>query len=355
MELNWDNVTWSEITQDVDKIRDALTDEESRVLFDARIDFMVTGDRSRYFEVIESLPHKWKCRQLEPFLDNNTEIIIFGCGHDGKLTNRILKKCGLSAKCFCDSNQFGLTVDGLKVISIDELLENHVENTVVVLGSSRYQDEMFEELKRRGYPENRILNPTYKILGASIGKQYFDIFPADHDEVFVDAGAYNGSTTLDFVSWAGGNYWKVFILEPLPEMCGIIEDKIHNAGLQNVEIQSCAAWDKEEELFFAESGSGSKVAELGGVMVKGMAIDDIVAQEDVTYIKMDIEGSELKALIGAAKTILRCKPKLAICIYHKPGDVLVLASYILRLVPEYKLSIRHYYSNMWETVLYAKV
>ena len=50
---------------------------------------------------------------------------------------------------------------------------------------------------------------------------------------------------------------------------------------------------------------------------------------------------------------MRDKPRLAICIYHKPEDIIELPLYLLKLVPEYKFYIRHYCSNMWETVLYA--
>ncbi len=68
---------------------------------------------------------------------------------------------------------------------------------------------------------------------------------------------------------------------------------------------------------------------------------------------MDVEGSEMNALIGASKTIRRDHPRLAICIYHKEIDFIKLSSYILQLYPEYKLYIRHYTSYIWETVLYA--
>ncbi len=91
------------------------------------------------------------------------------------------------------------------------------------------------------------------------------------------------------------------------------------------------------------------------MVVQGVNIDSVINQEKVTFIKMDVEGSELGALKGAEKTIRINKPRLAICIYHKKMDLLEIASYLLKVVPEYNFYIRQYWSNMWETVLYAYV
>lgn len=70
---------------------------------------------------------------------------------------------------------------------------------------------------------------------------------------------------------------------------------------------------------------------------------------------MDIEGSELEALKGAVKTIQRDKPRLAICLYHKPEDIVEIPRLIKNLVPEYKLYIRHYIPYHFDTVLYAVI
>lgn len=70
---------------------------------------------------------------------------------------------------------------------------------------------------------------------------------------------------------------------------------------------------------------------------------------------MDVEGSEMVALEGAKKTISKYKPKLAISVYHKPEDVLEIANYILKMVPEYNFILRHYTDGSNETVLYATV
>ena len=82
-------------------------------------------------------------------------------------------------------------------------------------------------------------------------------------------------------------------------------------------------------------------------------LDEIVGNTTVSFIKMDIEGSELPALRGAAKTIRRDKPLCAISAYHRPGDVIVLMQYLKSLVPEYQFALRHYSNIDTETVLYA--
>ena len=74
-------------------------------------------------------------------------------------------------------------------------------------------------------------------------------------------------------------------------------------------------------------------------------LDSYVAQKNiprVDYIKLDIEGSELDMLHGAAKTITRCKPKMAISAYHVPDDLWTLAEYIKSLRSDYEFAFRHY-------------
>ena len=68
---------------------------------------------------------------------------------------------------------------------------------------------------------------------------------------------------------------------------------------------------------------------------------------------MDIEGSELAALRGARQCILENKPKLAVCLYHKPQDMWEIPLMIKEMLPEYKIYIRHHTDLLNETVCYA--
>ena len=118
------------------------------------------------------------------------------------------------------------------------------------------------------------------------------------------------------------------------------------------------AWDETARLSFQSGLRGASYiddANSSDDYIDVIQIDSLMNKEEVTFIKMDIEGAELKALKGAKNIILRDKPKLAISIYHKPEDIVEIPLFIKELVPEYKLYIRHYSNDSIETVLYAVI
>ena len=126
--------------------------------------------------------------------------------------------------------------------------------------------------------------------------------------------------------------------------------------MEKVELINAGLWSKDTYLAFhsAEYG-GSHIVESDekdGAQVKVVALDSCIRGK-VTFIKMDIEGAELEALKGAKQLIMKYRPKLAICIYHKREDMWEIPYFIKNLVPEYKLYIRHYSNYEYETVLYA--
>jgi hypothetical protein len=78
-------------------------------------------------------------------------------------------------------------------------------------------------------------------------------------------------------------------------------------------------------------------------------------EQNISFIKADIEGFEWAMLHGAEEIIKRCKPKLAICVYHSIFDLFRIPLYLKKIVPEYKLEIRHHTDLDEETVVYCYV
>ncbi len=185
--------------------------------------------------------------------------------------------------------------------------------------------------------------------------QYFvkDIVPLTDKEVFIDCGAFDGDTMKDFIKATGGNYQSIVCFEPVEEF----HKKLVKRGAGKNITAICAGVYKESTTlqFNAEAGKGSSISAdaANTVSVPVRAIDDVPECKDATFIKMDVEGSELDALKGARQTILRNKPKLAICLYHKTKDYIEIPNWIHTLVPEYKLYVRHHSFSINETVLYA--
>ena len=108
-------------------------------------------------------------------------------------------------------------------------------------------------------------------------------------------------------------------------------------------------WDKDEVLqirTFDQQSGGDSVAlnfpgSREGPKVMLTTIDKMVGElrlDRVDFIKMDIEGAERKALVGARDTVARFKPRMAISMEHLPDDFETFTAVIAKLWPDLKIS-----------------
>ena len=113
-------------------------------------------------------------------------------------------------------------------------------------------------------------------------------------------------------------------------------------------------WNKEETIKFTSMGNGaSYIGETdASYEIRVTAMDEVI-RERVTFIKLDIEGSEYQAICGAERLIKTHNPKLAISVYHKPEDIWKLPKLLLSYNRNYSFYLRHYSLAASETVLYA--
>jgi len=178
-----------------------------------------------------------------------------------------------------------------------------------------------------------------------------DLSPRPGD-VVVDCGACIGEISVLFGSLVGPT-GHVHAFDPIPLHTRFCElQKTLNPAVQ-MAVNTLAVGDKTFTAAAAGSVDSNRI-EPGAVQTDQFStttIDDYGVKVD--YIKMDIEGAELSALNGAAKTIARDKPRLAISAYHKPDDLWVLTDKILELRPDYTLSFGHHTPIQWESVIYA--
>lgn len=171
---------------------------------------------------------------------------------------------------------------------------------------------------------------TMNYGNASEYSQYFDkdIISLGQEEIFVDCGGYLGDTLEDFKSVTQNHFKKYYYFEPDKKLF----DVARKARDERVVYINKGVWESVTTLYFKEetsAGNGMMVGkenQQGVIEVPVTSLDTDVAE--VTFIKMDVEGSELMALKGAQNLIRKWKPKLAICIYHKYEDARVLYDYI---------------------------
>ena len=175
----------------------------------------------------------------------------------------------------------------------------------------------------------------------------------EENEIFVDAGAYDGLTSLGFINWASKGYEAIKMFEPLKSQCNYINQLCKEQEIKNADVFENAVWNKRERLKFSHNGTASRINPKYGDWVECIDLDSKV--EKATFVKMDVEGAELNAIRGAKNLIKRCKPKLAISVYHKPEDIITIPLEVISILSEYKLWLRHYSTNVYETVLYAIV
>ena len=335
-----------------------LMDAESKYLFEKRVMYYLTDDHRYISDIIEHLPQKARLNEnVEKCKLIKDRLIVWGAGNDYKILKELYPDFDFFA--FCDKNVTKQETgwDGKKVISPDDLVSKY-SSFYIMINTTGFHKEMKDFLLGNGIAKERIIDMG-EITASLYDAQYFDadIMRPVEREVFVDGGAYDLSTTKLFQEWCGGQYNRIFAFEPDKLNYDSCRKKLTETPIEKLELLNKGCWNREETLCFsATGGQGSKIIgedNKNVVQIEAAAIDDIVGDSAVTFIKLDVEGAELQALEGAKECIRRCHPRLAVCLYHKPEDIIEIPAYILSLSDEYQLYIRHYQMSANETVLYA--
>ncbi len=165
-------------------------------------------------------------------------------------------------------------------------------------------------------------------------------------DVVLDVGANVGTDTRSALA-AGASLVVAIEPEPLTLEClrRNLEAEIRD---KRVIVVPKGAWNKDDVLTLhvdqADAGGSSFMWQKNGpsIQVPLTTIDRIVAELNlpkVSIIKMDIEGAEKNALLGAAETIRKYHPRLALVLEHHTDDVDVLPAVARQLWPGYRVEL----------------
>ena len=232
------------------------------------------------------------------------------------------------------------------------------KNILISTGADHRSISVFDDMVR--FRETKDYNDLPKLDKKD--DQYFprDILQYRTEKIsFVDCGAYTGDTFRTMLKYAQDTNTQIVCytgFEPDKKNFEKLEKEIKNYNNIESVIYPYAVCETRKELFFVMLGStASKVENENnhGDVVAGVPIDEIEFSVIPTHLKMDIEGEELNALLGAEKTIRNFRPKLAVCIYHRPEDIYSIIKLIHGWKLDYKFEIRVYEDAGVDLVLYA--
>lgn len=326
-------------------------------------------------------------------------VYLWGAGANGIWVLDFCHDNGINVVGFIDSDtkKHGKIFGGVECISYHEYKERN-DNKLVLVVTKHFVNDVLEEhsddehfyafdawLAQKYDADYRKLvfedEKSYRTLDAVLacmknisvkelydvaeGKQYFCISPfwGKNNETFVDLGAYTGETAEQFINSVGGSFKKIYAFEP--------SEKQFNA-MQIRKKRLCEEWAIEPEKIVTEKccvgnvngylcfdnstvSTNNRISENGSEQVRSVTIDSYFADKDITFLKADIEGAELEMLKNGEQVIRRCRPKLAICVYHRPDDLLNIYRFVNELGLGYKFKLRHHSCEVTETVLYCYI
>lgn len=254
----------------------------------------------------------------------------------------------------------------LKIASEQELYAPEVP----VVGGGLFCESFYSENKERfdkvyGMLADDISKKTfesiikYKLDGnishlleceVSDDEPYESFLKLSCSEVFMDLGAYTGDTVADFVKRVE-KYKGIIAAEP--DIKNFKKLELNTSSLHNTEIKNVGISDICGKKPFSMRGGRNSSTDKATTEIEFLNVDALSQNNLPTYIKMDIEGEEVRAIKGATNTILQAKPKMLIAAYHRTEDLFAIPEAVNEIRDDYKIYIRHFKSlPAWDTNFY---
>ncbi|WP_231037524.1 FkbM family methyltransferase [Pectinatus frisingensis] len=348
-----------------------------------------------------------KCQNRIPLIirylqENKKKVVLYGAGYCGYETLMLMKKNHISVSVICDDNRAGEYLDTIKITKIEQLKP---DDNLVIFITSGFNQKMKEKLISLNYLKYYIevdfgrydsgkenweyfeknkskINKVYNLLTDDKSRKIFinlinykisrkldflknmedenQYFPKEgeldlsnvENSVFLDLGAFDGDTIRSFLKYTHGKYSKIIAVEASKKNYDKLLDNM--IDVKNIECYNVGIYKEKAKLSFVISDAKNTFAsENGKDTVEVDSVDHIIKDQPVSFIKMDIEGSEYDAILGAKNTLKKNTPILAISVYHKIEDLFRIPLLIEKTHPKYDYYLRHYSPTAIETILYA--
>lgn len=355
---------------------------------------------------------KGLAEQPSHWLVQSRPVVIFGAGQFGRDVCTVLRAQGFEVVGFIESKSRFEPVLGLPVLTWDQLKPEDINNQLVIgvynrampldelerIGRAARFDDIFMpwdifsqfegalgwrywlstpglilaniDLLERAYDSlsdvgsrECMLNICRFRLGSNtsygsfrhIDNQYFNELTVsewgERPIQYVDGGAYNGDTFVELTNIC--NVTSAYLFEPDPANYVRLTKAVATTNVSATCLPLALSNGYEMLSFTAGSGEAGSISKGGAAHVAAVSLDDILHGHTVDFIKLDVEGSEIPALMGAARVIDRCRPTMAISLYHRAQDVWEIPKSLSNLCPDYLFYVRQHWFNSFDSVMYA--
>ena len=320
-------------------------------------------------------------------------IVVYGMGNGADKLIERFNKYGITVSDFFASDGFvrGHSFHGMRVKSFSEVKETYADFVIVLsFASNRPEvidmlseidgaydmyvpdmpvagDEYFDrEFYNEHYSE---ITAAYELLADEDSKSaYANIVSyklfgrmsylmdaySTKDELYaelgartvrtyVDAGAYNGDTAREAIAYFP-ELSSIVAIEPDPKNFKKLVKFAETVDTPSITTVNAAVWSVSGDGEFSSSGnrnssiSSTTSYEHKETGVSLVSIDSLGLTPD--FIKYDVEGAELEALLGTKDTILASHPTLLVSLYHRSRDIFSIPNYLGREYPFYKMTLR---------------
>lgn len=355
---------------------------------------------------------------IEKLKNSNADIFVYGCGSASKTFTDFLNRNGLSVTAYLEGKQYfkkGKVFLNKSVYLVDDIYKQLKEANIVVRATGadvvhilndlkskmkvhlysyvdrdqqytmtaewvvKHKEELnriydlFEDEESKlvfrsfiGAKANNIKRESCReLISLWTSEQYFNnLYPKDlYDEhILIDCGAYIGDSATAFFEFLKDEEKPVMVRAFEMEDDNFKELESLSKKYNNLIAYKIGLGDKHEKYYYERKKDASVLVDYETEnMVEIAPLDSILKGKEIkaSFIKMDIEGFEEKALMGMKNVIINNKATLAICVYHRVDDLIRLPKLIKSYVEsstcdvKYKYYLRHHSHNAAELVFYA--
>ena len=328
-------------------IYDRIVDDKSKEIYRYRLLMTLTGDISYIRKLVRTTDTG---KELEDFLKKQNKIYLYGAGIRGDRVFKMFPE--MEWEGYIDRNKDGI-FNGLKIKKPSEV--KHEKDAVILITNLEGSSSVKDDLLKCGINSNQIDSlDDYEIKAHS--EQYFEDRCIENFSStkgsFIDAGSYDGLDSIKFLKSKLNQNVPIYAFEP--DEANYLLCKNTLANITNAEVFNIGLSDIREQGYFTSGiGEASRVEKQGNCRINLDTIDLLLKEKPVGFIKMDVEGSEKNAIIGAKLHIKRDKPNMMISVYHKLEDVIEIPKLLLEINPSYRFAFGHYSVCNADTVLYA--